>query len=222
MSAPPVFVIGAGAGMGAAIARRFAREGHPVGLVARSDATVDATAATIHDQGTSAVATALADAGDPAAVQAAVAGLQQRLGDPGVLVYNVSALQMVPPSELTWETLRDTLAYNVGGAVTAVNAVLPSMRAAGEGTILLTGGGLALFPSADLAALSIGKAAIRAYALTLFDELRPAGIHAAMVTIAGLVASGGPFDPDRIADTYLELYRQAPAERVAEIIFDGS
>lgn len=218
----PVFVIGAGPGIGAAVAARFAAEGHPVGLVARSDATLDPVATAIHDRGHSAVATARGDAGDEASLRTAVEGLRENLGVPRVLVYNVSGLQLVPPSGLTWPSLRDSLAYNVGGAITAVNTVLDDLRSAGEGTILLTGGGLALFPSMDYSALSIGKAAIRSYAFTLHEELKPAGLHAAMITVAGLVAPGGPFDPVLIAEAYWRVFNRPPAEWEPELIFDGS
>src|SRR5690242_3927499 len=83
-------VLGVGPGLGAAVARRFARAGHAVALMARS---VDALRE-VEEQITSAGGRAgsfAADASDPASVAAAFAAVRARLGDPEVFVYNAGA-----------------------------------------------------------------------------------------------------------------------------------
>ena len=84
------------------------------------------------------------------------------------------------------------------------------MREAGRGTILLTGGGLALDPTGWLpaASLAVGKAGLRSLAQTLHKELAPEGIHVATVTIAGQIQPGTAFDPDLIADRFWHLHAQ--------------
>jgi hypothetical protein len=52
------------------------------------------------------------------------------------------------------------------------------------------------------------KAALRNLAQALADELRPDGIHAATVTIRGVLAPGTPFDPDVVADAFWQLYAE--------------
>ena len=108
---------------------------------------------------------------------------------------------------------------NALGAMIAVQEAVPSMRAAGTGTILLTGGGLALQPMAQLASLSMGKSAIRSLTFSLAEELEPAGIHVATVTVCGFVQPGTRFDPDTIAETYQRLHEQPRAEWEREVIF---
>jgi len=97
--------------------------------------------------------------------------------------------------------------------------VLDGMMEAGHGTILLTGGGLALAPLADLASLSIGKAAVRSLAFSLAEELEPAGIHVATVTICGFVQEGTHFSPDRIAAEFWRLHQQSPGQFETEIAY---
>lgn len=212
MTRPLCAVIGFGPGIGAAVARRFAAGGFDVRGLARDPARHEALAGP-------GVTLAAADAADPASLSAAL-GSRVR-----VLVYN--AYRMTPlvpgPSALTPGDAAADFAVNVGGALAAIQAVLPGMRAAGQGSILLTGGGLALDPTGWLAAasLAIGKAGIRSLAHALHAELAPEGIHAGTVTIAGAVAPGTAFDPDRIAEAYWQLHMDPPGGFRAEIIFKG-
>jgi hypothetical protein len=57
--------------------------------------------------------------------------------------------------------------------------------------------------------------------LALHAGLKADSIHVGMVTIAGTVARGTPFDPDRIAESYWTLYSQPPGAWTAEIVVDG-
>ena len=92
------------------------------------------------------------------------------------------------------------------------------MRRAGQGTLLFTGGGLALKPQADLASGSMGKAALRQLALCLAEELAPEGLHAALVTVAGFVQRDTPFNPDLIADCFWELHREPRESWRSEVV----
>jgi len=113
------------------------------------------------------------------------------------------------------------LTANVTGALACVREVVPAMRAAGRGTILLTGGGMALQPVMQLAAVGVAKAAQRSLFQSLAAELSPDGIHVAMVTIQGMVKEGGPFDPALIAEAHFRLHEQSRDDWQAEVFFDG-
>ena len=208
-------VVGAGPGLSAAIARRFAGGGFPVALIARRPESLRALAESL--DGTT--ATAPADAGDPDAVAAAIADVVGRLGDPGVLVYNAAALHGDRPEELTPAELAATLRVNVGGALAAARAVVQPMRRRGRGTILFTGGGLAMHPSPAYTSLSVGKAAIRALALVLHDAWGPDGVHVGTVTIAGFIRPSTHFAPEAIAEAYWRLHVQPPGEWDAELVY---
>ncbi|WP_376098993.1 SDR family NAD(P)-dependent oxidoreductase [Roseomonas sp. CCTCC AB2023176] len=212
MTRPLCTIIGFGPGVGAAVARRFVAGGFDVVGLARDPARHAALAGP-------GITLRAADAADHASLTAAV--------PPGaeVLVYNAYRASMATPgpSALAPADLAADLAVNVVGALAAAQAVLPGMRAAGRGSILLTGGGLALSPTGWLpaASLAVGKAGLRSLAQTLHAELAPAGIHAGTVTIAGAVAPGTAFDPDRIAEAFWDLHADPAGAFRAEIIFKG-
>jgi NADP-dependent 3-hydroxy acid dehydrogenase YdfG len=207
----PLFVIGAGPGVGAAIARRFGREGHAVGLVARNRERLDAETRQLAEQGIEA-AYALADARDPAPLRAAIGALENRLGPAAALC--VSPLPDVttikPVADTTAEDLDAALRLGVVGTAAAVGRVLPGMRSAGRGTLLFTTGSAALTPTAARASSGIVNAAQSAYFRMLHDDLAGAGIYALHAVIAGPIGPGG-HDPADIAQAMWEA-----AERRAE------
>ena len=127
------------------------------------------------------------------------------------------------PSALDPDRLAEDFRINVVGALASAQAVLPGMLAAGRGTILFTGGGLALDPTGWLpaASLAISKSGLRSLAFSLNAELAPRGVHVGTVTVAGQIQPGTPFDPDRIAHAFWALHTDPPDDYRAEIIFRG-
>ncbi|MFB7630302.1 SDR family NAD(P)-dependent oxidoreductase [Streptomyces sp. NPDC056149] len=212
------FVIGAGPGIGQAVARRFAQEGPPIAVLARSRATVDGAVAAVEGAGGKALGL-LADAADEASLRAGLDAAVERLGVPDVLVYNAAWVRYDRPGELSAAELTATLRVNVVGAVSAVTHLAPRMAAAGGGTALLTSG----MPTARVAgtSLSIGKAGLRAARAVLAEEFGPRGVHLATVTVGGPVSPGSPLDPDRIAEQYVRLARQPAEQWEDDVLFDG-
>jgi len=218
MSKSTIAVVGAGPGVGLAVARRFAREGYRVALFARRREALDEYTADLIRQGFEAYGFP-ADASDEASLRQAFAECKERLGSPEVLVYNAAVMKQGRPSEVSPESVVSDFRINVVGAFIAAQEVIPAMREKRAGTILLTGGGLALTPFPALASLAIGKAAIRNLTSSLGGELEPDNIHVATVTICGIVKPGTHFDPDLIADVYWTLHTQEPGKREREIIY---
>ena len=213
-------VIGAGPGVGLAVARRFGREGFRLALVARRSEPLRALVDALRSEGFEAAGYA-ADAGNFDQLRYTLNEIVDRSGAPSVLVYNAASATQALPSVLDAARLQQDLAVNVTGALVAAQQVIAPMRSLGKGTILLTGGGLALQPYPPLAALAIGKAGIRNLTYSLGGELEPEGIHVATVTIAGYVQPGTPFDPDRIAEAYWQLHVQPRSEWMREIVYEG-
>jgi NAD(P)-dependent dehydrogenase (short-subunit alcohol dehydrogenase family) len=201
MSVDPrhLLLVGTGPGLGAAIARRFAREGYRLTLVARSDAAMIAQELRA---GGADVAVVQADAGDPVHLQAALEPLLAAPGAPGVVIYNAALMAFDELLTVTPQQLADAYAVNVIGAVLTAQLAVPAMRASGGGTLLFTGGGFADALPETLATLSLGKVTLRAVATMLARQLRDDNIHAGSLTILGQIAAGTPFDPDSIADAY--------------------
>ena len=211
-------IIGAGAGIGASVARRFGRAGLRVGLVARAQSSLDQARAALAATGIPATGVT-ADAAQPSQLTAALDDLSARMGAPEVLVYNAGLVRSDRPGELSNEQHFAAYAVNVLGAMTSAAHLAPAMTAAGGGTILLTGG----MPEPDPAvtSLSLGKAGVRALTVLLARQYGPANIHVATVTIGGAVAPGGRFDPDRIAEHYWRLHRQARDGWEHEFVYSG-
>ncbi|MEM6284453.1 MAG: SDR family NAD(P)-dependent oxidoreductase [Chloroflexota bacterium] len=196
-------IIGAGPGISMAVARRFAAEGYSIALISRSSGKLKGYVQELLDAGFDAIGVA-ADAADPEKLTGAI----NSIGPASVLVYNAAAITQGLPSHLPPDDLVAHFCVNVVGALAAAQACLPAMREAGGGTILFTGGGLALYPVAQFSSLSIGKAGIRSLAKTLHDELKSDNIHVATVTVGGFVKAGTFFDPDKIAEVYMTLHQQ--------------
>lgn len=205
MGKPLAVILGAGPGIGLAVARRFAGEGFRTALVSRPADPLEAFRETLGD------ALVLgADLGAPDRLQEALAAILAWGGPPRVLVYNASAGAPGPGADLSPAQAMVDLQVNVASALAGVQWALPAMRAAGAGTLLFTGGGLGLRPKAGLASASLGKAALRSLALGLAEELEPEGIHAATVTVCGFVQAATDLSPDRIARCFWDLHAQPP------------
>lgn len=212
-------IIGAGPGIGRSVARRFARAGLPVAVLARSWDTVEATARAVAADGGTALALA-ADSTDEEALRAALDTAVQAHGAPEVLVYNAANIRRDVVGELTTAEHLQAWAVNVVGAVTAAGHVAPQMVDNGGGTIILTGG--MPDPMAQLVSLSLGKAGIRALATMLDEQLGPEGVHVATVTVCGAVEPGGPYDPDLIAERYWQIHAQPAGSWEREVLFQGA
>lgn len=207
MTQPVCAIVGAGPGLGMAIARRFGREGFLLALLARDEGALQVRAGGLQAEGLSAFAFP-ADASDPQSLKCALSAAKTGLGAPSVLVYNAVSVTRAMPSELAPDALAADFRVGVAGALAATQIVLPWMTAAGQGTILFTGGGFAFEPTPALASLGVAKAGLRNLALSLAGELGDAGIHVATVTVCGMVATGTAFDPELIAEAFWHLHAQ--------------
>lgn len=197
-----IAIIGAGPGLGAAVARRFGREGHSVALVARGQDRLDALAADLSDEGVVARGFA-ADVRDTEALRAALDAAETMLGTVEVLQYSPIPHPdfMRPVLETTSADLLGPLEFSVHGPVTAVRQVLPGMRALGRGTVLFVNGGTAVVPRPDRAGTSIAFAAESAYGHLLHDTLAAEGIHVGQLVIPGAIVDGHRRkDPAVLAD----------------------
>lgn len=110
------------------------------------------------------------------------------------------------------------MAVNIGGSLVATQAAAPGMTKNGSGTVLLTGGGFALFPHPGYLSISIGKAGLRAQALGLFEAFKEQGIHVATVTVATFVNPDSKEASD-VAEEFWKLYSQPKNAWTAEVTY---
>jgi short-subunit dehydrogenase len=199
-----IAIIGAGPGLGAAVARRFGREGFAVGLISRNQARVDALASQLEQDGVQAKGFQ-ADVRSPGEIARALERVTETLGPIEVLQYSPLPQKdfMRPVLETTPADLVGPIEFSVYGPVAAVHQVVPGMRFLGEdrGTILFINGGTAVTPKASLAGTSIAFAGQAAYAEMLHEQLGAEGIHVAQLIIPGSIVEGDEKkDPAVLAD----------------------
>ncbi len=178
-------VVGVGAGLGTALAHRFA-QGYRVALVARSPELIHTLAETIRSAGGVALPVQ-SDATVPAQVAAAYADICTGLGVPEILVYNggrrpFGTLVDTPPEvfEATWRV-------HAFGAFLWARQVVPEMLARRRGAILITGATAGVKPGPASAAFGAAKFAVRGLAQVLSRDLHPQGIHVAYVNVDGAI-----------------------------------
>jgi NAD(P)-dependent dehydrogenase (short-subunit alcohol dehydrogenase family) len=131
-------------------------------------------------------------------------------------MFNPSARQRGPFTELDPEAVKQGLLVTCYGGYLVCNAVVPGMVERGSGTILLTGASASVKGYAHSAPFAMGKFGLRGLAQSLAREFQPQGLHIAHFVIDGGIrsdsrpddGSDAMLDPDAIAETYFQVARQ--------------
>jgi NAD(P)-dependent dehydrogenase (short-subunit alcohol dehydrogenase family) len=227
--------VGPSAGLGAALARRLAREGLHVFIYGRTPAKLDLVAEEIRRAGGQVTALA-GDASSEADVIrlfqaiAAAEAQGQRLE---LAVFSIGALGRSPIVDMSADSFQKLWQQNCFAGFLvgreAARLMLPRRR----GTILYTGATASLGARAGSAGFASSKAALRAVAQSMARELQPQGIHVAHVIIDGIIngerarthfpealksrGDDGSIDIDALADVYWMLHRQHPTTWTYEL-----
>ncbi|KJL41627.1 SDR family NAD(P)-dependent oxidoreductase [Microbacterium trichothecenolyticum] len=185
---PVIAIIGAGPGLGAAVARRFGREGFSIALISRNQSKLDAMAAELNAGGVIARGYA-ADVRVPTALGEALARAAAELGPITALQYSPLPAReyLKPVLEMTPELALEALQFSALGLIHAVRAVLPAMRGAGDGSVILINGGTSVKARADFAGTSVAFPAESAYGEMLHDALEGEGVRVAQLVIPGSI-----------------------------------
>ena len=230
---PVCLVIGAGAGIGGTVGRRFAQEGYHACLCRRSDLDgLDQLVGAIEADGGSASGYLL-NAVEPNAIEDRVAAIEAEIGPIEVAIYNLGA-------QIGDRALKDTSlkAFETGwrlgtfGLFRLASVLCPLMEARGGGTIIVTSATAAMRGNAGQHSHSAAMGGRRMLCQTLNAEFGPKGIHVVHVVIDGAVDApdtlgrmlgaerfqqlretrGNEHDglilPGKLAETYLHLARQ--------------
>ncbi|WP_435953357.1 SDR family oxidoreductase [Dryocola sp. BD626] len=211
--------IGTGPGMGYETAARFAKEGFRVVLAARQEEKLRQMADALQAQGYTAEFR-IVDARNAESISRLISQTEAEFGAIDVLHYNAAVMRNESITSQPQGSFVDDLAINIGGALTATQSVLPVMSKRGAGTILLTGGGFALYPDPEFLSLSIGKAGIRNMAFGLFDTLKKQGIHIASITVSTVVAPDSKEARD-VGNQFWDLHNQSTKDWSAEATYPG-
>jgi NAD(P)-dependent dehydrogenase (short-subunit alcohol dehydrogenase family) len=180
---PVAVVVGVGAGLGAALARRFA-EGYRVALIARKREFLAQLATEIKGRGGDAIAVP-ANIADAAEIEAAFASIRREAGRIDVLLYNAAMRPFGRLMETKPSTFENAWRVNAFGAFLCSQQVVPAMLEAGRGAIIFTGATAGTKPFPTSAAFGPAKFAMRGLAQVMARDLGPKGIHVAYVNIDG-------------------------------------
>jgi NAD(P)-dependent dehydrogenase (short-subunit alcohol dehydrogenase family) len=219
LSADVAAIAGVGPGLGASLARKFAKEGCRIALLARSSDFLEVLSMELRRRGTQAVAIPT-DISAADQVAAAFHRIREQLGSVDVLVNNASAGGPFTQSfvEIDAESFARGWRVGVLGAFLCSQAVAPDMLRKGTGCILFTGATSSVRGASIT--FSSAKFAIRGLAQALARELWPKGIHVAHIIIDGVIREseielGGDdktaeplMNPAAIAEAYWGLVKQ--------------
>jgi len=223
MSSQPIAIVvgvGAEAGLGGALCKRFGREGLHVLVAGRTPARLEAIVRAIGAAGGEATAVPC-----DATVEADVARLFDAAGAvPEIVVFNAGNNRMANLAEMEAAFFEDTWRVACFGGFLVGREAARRMAPAGRGTVIFTGATGSLRGRPPFIAFASAKAGLRAIAQGMAREFGPQGIHVAHVIVDGgidgerlrtaapgfVAAKGeeGLLSPEAIADAYWFLHTQ--------------
>ena len=183
MSQPVCAIVGAGEGLGRALAGKFAGRGFDTALISRSEegssAAFEAAAARGVD-----VRHFSADAARPETIEAALAAVANEMGNIEVLIYNVRGeFTACEPLDMTCGMLDEIHRIEVVGAFAAAKSVLPAMIDRMRGSVFFSSATAAFRGSRTHPLYSIGKFGLRALSQSLAKAYAKHGVHVVHVRL---------------------------------------
>ncbi|MEE4378883.1 MAG: SDR family NAD(P)-dependent oxidoreductase [Candidatus Competibacteraceae bacterium] len=210
MSKPVCVIVGVGPGNGAAFARKFTANGYRVALLARNERSFQDLQQTLEDaQGY------VCNAADAQSVTETFNRIAEQLGPVEVLIYNASTRDFASIDETTPEEFEEAWRVTTFGCLLAIQQVLPAMRSAKHGSIVMIGATASWKGSAGFVSFSAAKAAQRSLAQSVARHVGPEGIHVSYVIVDGLIDL--PPVREALSDQPEEFFMRA--EDIAESVF---
>jgi NAD(P)-dependent dehydrogenase (short-subunit alcohol dehydrogenase family) len=203
-----ILITGCSSGIGAALAREFAKRGHRVYATARRLEALSALQA----DGIQALAL---DVNDDASIASALETVKAQAGHLDLLVNNAGFSQVGAVVDLTRDDLRRQYETNVIAPAAVTSQAVPLLRAAvavsGSASVAIVGSIVGLFTTPFAAAYCSSKAAVHSLTDALRMELKPFGIHVVSIQPGGVRSSFGAHAEAAIRLPKDSIYR--PVER---------
>jgi NADP-dependent 3-hydroxy acid dehydrogenase YdfG len=175
-------VTGVGPGTGTALVRRFAAEGYRVAMLARTAERLDDLARQVPS-----AKAYVCDVSDQVQVNATLDLIERDMGAPSVLIHNAVGGAWGTFTEIDPAVLNKNFQVNTMGLLYLARRVAPSMVAAGQGAIIVTGNTSAQRGRANFAGFAPTKAAQRILAEAMARDLGPKGVHVAYIVIDAVI-----------------------------------
>ena len=184
MKKPICLITGVGDGTGVALARRFAKGGYRVAMLARNRDRLVAYENEIQD-----AKAYSCDISDLDALQATIESVRSEMGEVSVLVHNAVAATFETFLDADPEDLERNFRVNTTSLLYLARALAPSMVETGSGAIIVTGNTAALRGIPTYAVFAPSKAAQRILAQSMARDLGPKGVHVAYITTDAAINS---------------------------------
>jgi len=217
-------IAGVGPGNGASFARRFAKAGYQVAMLARTQDCITQLAQEIPNS-----YALTCDMRDPEAVARAFKQIEESIGSINVLVYNAGSGDWSGIEETTVNNFESSWRTNTLGLLVAAQQVLSGMKTTGRGDIVVIGATASLRGGAYTTGFASAKAAQRSLSQSLARGLGSIGIHVSYVVIDGIIDIERTrmrmpthpdeffLNPDAIAESVYQLTEQDPSAWSFEI-----
>jgi 3-dehydrosphinganine reductase len=196
-------ITGGSSGIGLAIARALGEQGTVVSLIARDETRLGQAADSLRANGVK-VYTVAADVSDQQAVTAAISSLTEQAGPCDILVTSAGQARPGHFMDLDDEVFRRMVEVDYFGTLYAIRAVVPSMTARRQGSIVAICSATGVLGIYGYSAYGPAKFAVRGLMECLRDELTPSGVHVACV-----------YPPDVDTPQLADENRYKPAETAA-------
>jgi len=182
MTSKICLVTGVGGATGAAITRRFVRDGYRVAMLARNRGRLDRL-----EKEVAGTRSYVCDVGDLEALASTIDAVRADLGRPSVLVHNAVSATFGTFLDADPAELERNFRVNTTALLHLARAVAPDMITAGGGAIVVTGNTSSLRGVPNYALFAPTKAAQRILAESLARDLGPKRVHVGYVTIDGSI-----------------------------------
>jgi short-subunit dehydrogenase len=169
-------ITGASAGIGAALARCFAGDGHRLVLVARGEDRLCALADRLRAEHGTRIDVLPLDLAQPGAAATMAAALRRKRRRIDVLVNNAGVLEQAAFSTIAAARHQQLIDLNVSALTAMIAAFLPAMVARGNGRVLNVASIAAFQPVPGLATYAATKAYVLSLTESLAEELRGSGV----------------------------------------------
>ena len=199
MTDPVCVISGVGPGTGSALARRFARGGYRVAMLARNAERLNGLERELADS-----KAYLCDVSDATQVEATLDKIERQLGVPTALVHNAVGGAFGSFLEIDPAVLNRNFQINTMGLLYLARRVAPAMISAGHGNIIVTGNTSALRGRPSFAGFAPTKAAQRILTEAMARELGPKGVHVAYIVIDAVIDV--PWTRERFKDKPDEFF----------------
>ena len=228
MSRPTAIVVGVGAehGLGAALCRRFAAEGHHVLVAGRTPHRVEQVVRAIAEAGGSAEAVPTDTTREEDVITLFDRAMSPRAksGPLDLVVFNAGNNQHIPLREVDAKLFEDFWRVGCFAGFLVGREAARRLAPLGRGTVIFTGASGSLRGKSGFAQFAAAKAGLRMISQSMAREFGPLGLHVAHVVIDGGIngerlvsrrpqllqerGADGLLDVDAIAETYWQIHRQ--------------